>query len=149
MGNIKNEKHMLLKLNKKKIGPKLVLFLDPNILIYEFVAGVFLRDFIEQSSKQKVRAVFKEVLRQCFVLDQMGINKEEMHRPHKHVIVGKDIVMIDFERARQVEVPQNVTQFSTYVGSIFREKSQKLRILAAEYKQNQTKQNYTKILNYI
>ena len=76
----------------------------------------------------------------------MGINKEEMHHPLKHVVVGEKIVQIDFERARAVEHPQNVTQFCNYISVIFPEKRERLIDLAKVYKKDRTKKNFEKIL---
>src|SRR3989344_8569931 len=52
-------------------------------------------------------------------LDLLKLNKEEMHHPHKHIIVdrkGKPS-LVDFERARIVSRPKNVTQFCQYLRS--------------------------------
>jgi len=149
VGRIQNEKDMIQRVNKKGIGPKFRLFIAPNILVYEFVEGEFLKDFTGRAKKQEIKKVLKKVLDQCYTLDKMGINKEEMHRPLKHVIVGKQIVMIDFERARRVERLQNVTQFCQYIGNIFPQKRNKLTTLARNYKKNPTKANYTKIVKVI
>jgi predicted Ser/Thr protein kinase len=43
------------------------------------------------------------------------VNKEEMHRPLKHIIVGKDARFIDFERCSKTKNPKNVTQFCNYI----------------------------------
>ena len=83
---------------------------------------------------------------QCKVLDDLGINKEEMHHPVKHILIGKkDIVMIDFERCSFSEKVKNVTQFiqfitSTNLSKILNEKGiffdkEKLRDVAKNYKE--------------
>ena len=59
--------------------------------------------------------MIKEVLEQCFVLDSLHVDKEEMHHPHKHILIDKEPVLIDFERAHYTEKPQNVTQFCQFL----------------------------------
>jgi predicted Ser/Thr protein kinase len=51
-------------------------------------------------------------------MDVLGINKEEMHHPFKHIIVRDEKpVLIDFERCHYTEKQQNVTQFVQYLTS--------------------------------
>ncbi len=111
---ISREANMLKIVNKHKIGPKF-LFKTKHALVYEFVEGKLLRDI---AGKSQLRSVAKKVFDQCFILDQLKINKKEMTRPYKHVIVkGAKITLIDFERANQGHDPQNVTQFCQFVRS--------------------------------
>ncbi len=122
-GNIEREAGWLKILNGHGIGPKLVGF-ENGCLVYEFVEGEYLRDFISQGKAKSVLKVLEDVMLQCRKMDELGINKMEMTRPRKHVIVpakaagkGKGIapVMIDFERCRRSDRPKNVTQFCQYL----------------------------------
>lgn len=141
-GNIRHEAEMLKKLNKYGIGPRF-LFSGTDYLVYEFVEGVMFPQYIQENSKQKIRKVLEEVFSQLQKLDELGINKEEMHRPRKHIIVGEKTVMIDFERAK-IKKPQNITQFVKYLTSqkiypILQEKGfsfdkDKLIQMASEYR---------------
>lgn len=143
MGKTKQESDMLQRLNKHGIGPK-YLFCGENYLVYEFVEGTMLPEFINENSKEKIAIVLDEVFNQLIELDNLGINKEEMHKPTKHVIVGKKTVMIDFERARFTQKPHNITQFVEYLISgnvypILRNKGfvfekEKLTGMAKEYR---------------
>ncbi len=118
MGRALNEAKWLKTLNKKGIGPKL-LFSGKNYFAYQFVEGEFIGDFIKSSGKKEIIDVLKSVMQQCFVLDELKVNKEEMHHPKKHIIVTADKkpVMIDFERCRNSEKPKNVTQFVQFIAS--------------------------------
>jgi release factor glutamine methyltransferase len=86
LGRIENEAKWLKKFNKFWIGPKL-LFAGHGFLVYEFVPGEFILDFIKLETKKNILPVIKATLDQCFVLDELGIAKEEMHHPVKHVRV--------------------------------------------------------------
>ena len=111
---IANEAKWIKKLNKKEIGPYLI-FSEKDFLAYYFVEGEFFPKFAEKASKRKITSVIKDVLKQCYELDEMGIDKEEMHRPFKHIIVKTNPVMIDFERIHKTKKPKNVTQFIQYL----------------------------------
>lgn len=114
IGNIEREAEWLKILNKKSIGPKLIEA-DKDYFIYEFAEGQFIRDFLKIADKQKIKTVLIKVLKQCYTLDKLKINKEEMHHPVKHVIIGKNITLLDFERASKSIKPHNVTQFCQYI----------------------------------
>lgn len=61
------------------------------------------------------------MLCQCFALDLMGVNKEEMTHPHRHIIVHRSTqqqqgpvrwrcTFVDFEKCSSTKKPKNVTQ---------------------------------------
>lgn len=139
---IENEINWLQALNKKGIGPRM-LFFGGHYLVYEFVDGVYISDWLEKSGKEETRKVLGEVLQQCFLMDKLGVTKEEMHHPLKHVIIAAGgPVLIDFERTKETKEPQNVTQWVEYIcrnKKVLSEKGwlinvEKLRDLAKEYK---------------
>jgi HemK-related putative methylase len=113
-GRIENEAKVLNLLNKYKIGPRFIKK-GKDYLIYDFVEGDFIKDWLPKANKFAIRKVLKEVLVQCDKLDRLKLNKEEMHRPFKHIIIGKCITMIDFERTHKAKSPKNVTQFLQYI----------------------------------
>ncbi len=160
---VNNESRFLRILNKNKIGPK-IISTGEGYFIYRYVPGVFLPEFMEQNTKKDVICVLKEVFDQCYTLDSMRINKEEMHHPYKHIIVSRSgkktaqvtkVTLIDFERARYTEDPHNVTQFCQYLisGNLSRilvKKSividkAKMISLAKKYKAEPSKKNFQDI----
>jgi len=152
-GRINNEIKFLKIVNKKKIGPKFV-FSENGMLVYEFVEGTCIKDWLPKAKKREVKRVFKNVLNQCFVLDRLGINKEEMHSPLKHVIIGKKVTLIDFERAHQTKDPKNVTQFLQFIMAtkdLFKKKKKMKEMiqLAKVYKEKTTKENLNKLLKMV
>ena len=114
IGRVKNEAKFLKIINKQDIGPKLILSKD-NFLIYEFIRGEFIKNWIQKASKKDILRIFKNILEQCHKLDKLNIDKKEMTRPVKHIIIGKKITMIDFERAHYAHKPKNVTQFCQFL----------------------------------
>jgi release factor glutamine methyltransferase len=115
---VDNEVRQLAVLNKHGIGPKL-LFSGKDFFAYEYVPGDFIFDYIDRQGVRRsdVVAVLKDVFAQMFTMDHLGLNKEEMHHPVKHIIVtpkGKP-VLLDFERCKRRDKTHNVTQFSQFL----------------------------------
>jgi release factor glutamine methyltransferase len=117
-GTVNNEANRLKLLNKHNIGPKL-LFAGNDFFVYEYVPGDFILDYFEKNGvkKKEMLAIIKNVFEQMYVLDQLGLNKEEMHHPLKHIILakGKKPVLLDFERCKPHKNVHNVTQFCQFV----------------------------------
>lgn len=158
IARIEIEAQHLESLNKHSIGPKF-LFSAKDCLVYEFVEGVFLPEFIEKATKRDIISVLKKILDQCSTLDELHTDKEEMHNPYKHIIVTKDkkAVLVDFERAHYSQKPKNVTQFCQYLISgnmtslLIRKginlKKDKIINLARQYKPHETITNLNRIKN--
>lgn len=105
-------------LNKHGIGPMVFYFdSERDFLIREFVDGVSFFDWVKTvKSKHVLLKFFLNVLDQCKVMDSIGLNKFEMNRPHKDLLVVNDLpVIIDFERCKLSVKPKNVTQFIQFV----------------------------------
>ncbi len=156
-GRIENEAEWLKKLNKCGIGPKLLAAGD-GYFTYWYVDGKFIIDYLGKSGKSQIKKIIKNVFNQLFMLDSLKMDKEEMHRPLKHIIVEKNRpFLIDFERAHHAENPKNVTQFCQFLmgaGEIL--KSRGIRIkkreiikLAKIYKSSKTKANLRRIIDAI
>lgn len=153
---IKNEAYWLKRLNKHNIGPKFIKF-ENNTLTREFVNGDEILNWITKNSKIKIRNILRKVFDQCYTMDKLKVNKLEMHKPVKHIIIKKNNpIMIDFERCYKTDTPKNVTQFSQFLmsgklkpllekkGLVFDNKE----VIKAnkEYKAKQNKKNYLNIL---
>lgn len=155
---IENEARWLKGLNKEHIGPYL-LWSGENYIVYRFVEGDYILDWIPKNSTKEIKKVLIGLLHQCFGLDQLGINKEEMHHPVKHIIIDKynQPILIDFERCYETKKPQNVTQFLEFICRIKGELDKKgisidiktTRKLAQDYKKNSNKESFQKIVDYI
>ncbi|MBI2660127.1 methyltransferase [Candidatus Woesearchaeota archaeon] len=156
-GRIENEAKWLKRLNKNRIGPKL-LFFDKDYFAYEFIEGDFILDFIKKSNKIKVKKIIKNTFSRLFIMDKLKIDKEEMHRPVKHIIVCKDSPhFIDFERCHYSQYPKNITQFCQFMMSVEKIlknkgitiKKPELMELAKVYKNNPSKSNLKRIMGMI
>jgi len=145
INRIKNEAKWLKVLNKYNIGPKLY-FSGSNFIVYKFVKGERILDYFKHVSREDKIKVVKEVLRQCRILDKLKVDKLEMHHPVKHVIIGKKVVMIDFERCKNSLRPKNVTQFVQFLDRLGFKVDKKI---LQEYKKDYSENDYRKILSLI
>ncbi|HLD40243.1 MAG TPA: HemK2/MTQ2 family protein methyltransferase [Candidatus Nanoarchaeia archaeon] len=155
---ITSEVFWLKALNERAIGPKM-LFSGEDYVAYEFAEGVYIEEWLAQASKENIQAVLKSVFQQCYVMDKLQVNKEEMHHPLKHIIVDQEAnaTLIDFERCYESEKPHNVTQFADFVGKQrpllvkkgFKFELKELREAAAEYKEKYAAKEFEKILGLV
>lgn len=154
----KKEADYLKLFNRYRIGPKL-LFAEKDFLAEEFIEGKRITEFIaEEKSRLKIKTILLAALQQAFLLDQMHLIKEEMHRPHKHLLVSyPKLTMIDFERMHPAKKPHNVTQFVQYIlcsknllaKKGFKIDAEKLIALAKEYKIQPDRYNFNTLTKAI
>ncbi len=114
---IAHEAQMLAIVNKAGIGPALIRA-EPGKLIRAFVKGEEIMDWTQRAKPAAIRAMLAALLDQCRALDRIGVNKTEMTRPYKHVLVHRNRpTQIDFDRSRRSPKPQNVTQLCQFMTS--------------------------------
>jgi putative serine/threonine protein kinase len=105
-----NEALNLKLANGVGVGPLLIRYTN-DVLVMEYARGVRLDAYLSSASDQGIRAVVRELLVQGFKLDSIGLVHSELTRPHRHVIVGDRVYIIDFESAsRATRSVTNVTQ---------------------------------------
>jgi release factor glutamine methyltransferase len=158
INRIQTEVNWLKILNKENIGPRF-LFHDKNYLVYLFVEGIFILDWVKEHNKDEIKQVLMNLLNQCYIMDKMGVNKEEMHHPLKHVIVTKENqpILLDFERCSRTINPKNVTQFIEFICRLkgeldskgFNIKIEQLRGLALSYKSGMSSSFIEKVISNI
>ena len=149
LGNIEREGEWLKLLNEHEIGPK-IYFYGKNFLVYKFVIGETILEYFKHASKKEKLRVVEEVFMQCRVLDKLKINKFEMNHQFKHILIGKKVVMIDFERCSYSEKPKNVTQFAQSLDKLSIETNKsKMKKALKRYKESYSEGDYEKILGLI
>lgn len=166
IGRMENEANFLEILNKKNIGPKLIYYdKKKDFLVYDYVDGEFFPIVVrhlDKKNKALIKKIIKQVFIQCFRMDKLRINKEEMHHPYKHIVIEaktKKPVLLDFERCHYSKEPVNVTQFSSYIisgfmNNLLKEKGikvqrEKIIEAAKRYKKDVNKKNLDKIIYMI
>ena len=146
INRIENEANWLKKLNKIGIGPKLISQ-GEGYFIAEFIDGELFGKWIE---KNKDKKVLLNILKQCRKLDRLKVNKLEMHNPLKNIIIGKKVVLIDFERCKFTHEPKNVTQFVQFlVKKKVIERNDRLNEILKKYKESYSEREFTKLLGLL
>ena len=159
-----SEAKLLQRVNSVNVGPKFFDY-SKNFVIMEFVDGKKIGDWINslkgRGSSKKLKSIVKEILENCFKLDQIGVDHGELNNISKHVIVGKNkSTLIDFESASTKRRPSNVTSITQaiFISSVISKQVQKIyKITSKEkiikflriYKQEQSQKNFDNLLKIL
>ena len=157
--NMTNEAKLLKIANKLEIGPKFIKN-SKNFLIMEYIDGEKIIDWAKKSETKakEIRSVVKNVLRECFLLDDAGLDHGELSTIDKHVIVSKKRnTIIDFESSSVNRKPSNVTGatqgilIGTGLAKIIQKKikiptKKKIIDLIRMYKKNPTLENFESLI---
>ena len=156
--NMSNEAKLLQIVNKLNIGPKFIKN-SKNFLVMEYIDGEKIIDWAKktETKSQEVRSVLNNVLRECYLLDDTGLDHGELSTIDKHVIVGKNKnTIIDFESSSTNRKPSNVTGatqgilIGTGLAKIIQKKiklppKETIINLIRQYKKNPNLENFEKI----
>ncbi len=155
---MENEARWLPLLNQQGIGPRF-LFHGEGYLVYEFVEGEDIVDWIKTHSKDKIQTILSQILEQAYRLDQLGMAKEELQHPQQHILITscQQAVFLDFERAHETKTPHNVTQAAEFIGRLQQELAEKgwktevqeFRQAASLYHKNRDKEAFHNLLNLL
>ena len=168
---IAHEAMMLKRVNEAGLGPRFIAFDERSgELVREFIDGAEICDALENMNKAQIKQLLIEIFKQCRKLDILLLNKEEMTRPYKHLLVTTkrskyrrkgDVVQIDWERCRHSRDPKNVSQFAQTlyhgkIGMILKEKEalsddkkNMLLVLIKRYKQKLNNDIFYEIVGFL
>ena len=162
--NMKNESILLKLVNSVSVGPKMI-DVSKNFLVMEYIEGKKFSDWIEMlkgsGSAKQLKSTIRNVLEDCYRLDQIGFDHGELSNISKHVIVGKNkVALIDFESSSTKRRPSNVTSITQafFIGSgiakhaqkIYKNSSKEKIIFALKsYKQEKTRDNFEELLKIL
>jgi putative serine/threonine protein kinase len=156
-----HEAEMLGKANSVKVGPQL-LGVSENFLLMEFIEGThfprWLESVVGSDVQSRVRLVLREVLEQCYRLDEAGLDHGELSNAPKHIIVDANGFphLVDFETASIERKVSNVTSicqylfFKSQVAERVKENLEKIKeeeLIKAlrTYKRQRTRSNFEEI----
>ena len=162
--NMKNESVLLKLVNSVNVGPKMI-DVSKNFLVMEYIEGEKFSNWIEMlkgsGSVKQLKSTIKNVLEDCYRLDQIGFDHGELSNISKHVIVGKTkVTIIDFESSSTKRRPSNITSITQafFIGSgiakqaerIYKNSSKEKIIDALKsYKKEKTRENFEKLLKVL
>lgn len=156
---MQHEANMLKKANLVNVGPHF-LCASKNFLLMQFIDGVLLPEWLEEcKGKARTRKVLRDILEQCWCLDETGLDHGELSHAPKHIIINKEDepFIVDFEAASVNRKPSNVTSICQFlfIGGVVPEKvadklgkRDKNAIIEAlkRYKNNKNRENFERVL---
>ena len=157
--SMRHEAEMLKKANSVGVGPKLLDFTE-NFLLMQYIDGKLLPEWLNETENQSlVKKILRNLLRQCFKLDQIGLDHGELSNASKHLIIDSKNkpYILDFETASDRRKPANLTSLAQYlfirkpisekianiIGEIDR---QRLVDALRKYKREKTEENFERVL---
>lgn len=104
------------KLENESFVPE-VYYSGKNYIVREKFEGEIIEEFLETNGKESILDILDKVLEVTFRLDELGINKQEMTNPYKHIFIldKAEVMFIDYERCLYTQKPKNTTQFLQYI----------------------------------
>ena len=118
-GGARQEERWLRRCNDLGIGASLVrLGAEDECVVMEYVEGPSIGEALDGAVPPGVLfKALRDLLGQCARLDERGIDKREMNRCQKHVIVSREgkSTLLDFERCQESAKPCNVTGLAQYL----------------------------------
>lgn len=94
--------------NDAGVGPRLYDH-SKNFMLMEFAEGTSIAEWAKDAGKQEARQVARSVLEQCYLLDSAGLDHGQLSRLDRHVIIGRQPAIIDFETASTERRTANVS----------------------------------------
>ena len=145
--------------NSVNVGPKLIQ-VSKNFLVMECINGEKSINWAKKTETKSsdIRKVVIDVLRDCFLLDHVGLDHGELSTIDKHVIVGENSTIIDFESSSTKRKSSNVSAaiqaifIGTGLAKIIKKKinvPEKILIINVirKYKKDPTEENFVDIIN--
>ncbi|MCL1976842.1 MAG: serine/threonine protein kinase [Candidatus Bathyarchaeota archaeon] len=106
-----HEAEMLQKANNIGVGPKFVA-VTKNFLLSQLIDGDLLAKWLENHKEKSVFcSVLRDILEQCWCLDEAGLDHGELSKAPRHLLmdkVGKPFI-VDFETSSIQRKVANVT----------------------------------------
>ncbi|MEM3506304.1 MAG: RIO1 family regulatory kinase/ATPase, partial [Candidatus Bathyarchaeia archaeon] len=156
---MQRESEMLKMANSVGVGPRL-LGVSKNFLLMQFIDGALLPKWLERCrGKMRLKKVLREILEQCWRLDEVGLDHGELSHAPKHIIITNENepIIVDFESSSIHRKPSNLTsicqflfigsEVSKSISKILRiDKSALIKALR-NYKANRSQESFFKLMN--
>ncbi|WP_461829509.1 hypothetical protein [Aquifex sp.] len=107
---IQKEAEILERLKGLEGFPQ-ILFKGEDFFVYRFIEGRTFGELKPEGEERK--RILREVLEKAYLLDKLGIHRDEFANIHKNVLIDEEgrVYVIDFDRGVFKENPSNVRQF--------------------------------------
>ena len=161
---MKSEALLLKTVNSVEVGPKFIAA-SKNFLVMEYVEGVKIGEWVSTlngvGTVKRLKSAIKNILKECYRLDEIGFDHGEISNISKHIIVGQTkSTIIDFESSSTKRRPSNVTSVTQaiFIGSGVAKKIQRIynnppkeKIIDSlkQYKHEKSKDNFEELLKIL
>lgn len=114
--SVEHEASILKLVNDIRIGPRLIDY-TKHILMMEFIDGLLIKEWLTIAKPYEyTKEVIKNILKQCYTLDVIGVDHGELSNMYRHVIIsGSRACIIDFESASMHRRVNNLTSAMQYL----------------------------------
>lgn len=166
--NLNNEAKFMIMANSLNIGPRLIDS-KKNLILMELIEGQKILSWLENQvsvhsfkNRKLTRQVLKDIMEQCYLLDNMYLDHGELTRIDNHVLISENKASIlDFESSSVNRKTTNVTSItqSLIFNGIIAEKVRDILALSTaryeilehlkKYKKAQNRENFNKIISSI
>ena len=155
-----HEAKMLSKANSAGVAPKFV-GVSKNFLLMQLIEGDLLPTWLGTNKEPSlVKQVLAEVLLNCFLLDEIGLDHGELSKAPKHVIIDSQQMpwLVDFETASDCRKTANLPAICHFLfsstGEVARTVIERLgernkeKIISSlqEYKKCRTRETFEKVI---
>jgi putative serine/threonine protein kinase len=116
----RKEANILLYLKGKGVRfvPR-VEFVGEDYFVYRFIEGKPFKRVQKELSPKELRHFLRKLLTAAFVLDTLGVFKNEFQRPFTNVLInGKKLFLVDFERGQLNKYWKNLPQYLQYLVAV-------------------------------
>lgn len=158
-----HEVEMSMLANSIGVGPRIHSHTSDMVLM-DYATGTdlttWLRSVKGPGTTLRIRKILRGLLRQCFMMDQLGLDHGQLSNLRKHVIVGRKLVILDFESSSSSRRTSNVTSSAQYLfvgGPISRRVRRFMRLQdydaiidsLREYKSTKNEESFTSFLQQV
>lgn len=107
---IQKEAQILERLKGMEMFPQ-ILTKGEDFFVYRFIEGEPYGQL--DLDREEEKRILREILRAAYLLDRLGIKRDEFAKIDKNVLIGKEgrVYILDFERGGFKKRPSNLTQF--------------------------------------
>ncbi len=136
--SVEHEASILKIVNSIGIGPRLFDY-TKHMLMIEFIDGLLIKKWLAiDKPYEYTKEVIRDLLKQCYTLDLIGVDHGELSNMYRHVIIsGNRACIIDFESASIRRRVNNLTSAMQYLflsNSIIRVDRSRLIKMLRDYK---------------
>jgi putative serine/threonine protein kinase len=115
---MKREATMLKIANSVGVGPRLI-GTSENFLLMELLEGELIETWISHldfEDRWKMVGLLRDILGQCFRLDNIGLDHGELNQARKHILIeSRQPRIMDFESASTTRKTKNLSSLCQYL----------------------------------